>query len=248
MTNAKNELLLPLNLQYFAEGDADAPPTDGAQTIPDAQPPADTKVDSSDTPVETPKTFTQSELDEILAKRIERERKKFADYDEIKTKASEYEAKIEAQRLSELSEVERAQEVAKQFEEEKQSLAAQLEAIKKQAVQERIRNAFTKAAAKADIEYVDDALALADLSKVVVDEDGNVSGVDDVVVALAEAKPFLLKKKTAAEIGATMNVSGTQASAVSAETRLAEAREKARKSGRIEDRIAYDKLKRELSK
>lgn len=246
MTNTKNELLLPLNLQFFAEGDADTPQSDGSQTNPDAQSPANTKVDASDS---APKTLslTQAELDALIDTRLKRERKKYADYDEVKAKADEYAKELEAKRQAELSEVERAQEVAKKYEEEKQTLAAQLEAVKKKAEQERIRNEFTKLAAKADIEYVDDALALADLSKVSVDEDGNVSGVDEVVSALVESKPFLLKKKTQ-EIGQTMNVSGTQSGPISAETRLAEAAEKARKSGTLADKVAYAQLKKELRK
>src|SRR5690606_38740402 len=134
-----NELLLPLDLQYFAD---EQPPVDGAETNPVAEVPAETKVESSETPVETAKTFTQAELDEILTKRIERERKKFADYDEIKTKASEYEAQLEEKRLSELSEVEKAQEQARKFEEQLTSLTAQLEAERTKAQQQAIRNEF----------------------------------------------------------------------------------------------------------
>lgn len=240
-----NKLLLPLNLQYFAE---ETPPADDTQTNQDGQLPADTKVDASDAPT---KTFTQDELNDQIAKRLERERKKFekyADYDDLKAKAAAYEAELEAKRQAELTETERAQELAKKFEEEKQALAAQLEAVRKQAEQERIRNAFNKLAIAADIEYVDDALALADLSQVTVNEDGTIEGVDAVVTQLVESKPFLLRKKTPQAIGQAMNVSGNAAPDKSVEQILAEAAAKAKASGRIEDRIAYDKLKREFGK
>lgn len=244
--NTKFNELLTLDLQFFAEEGAEQ----ASETSQDGQQPAEIKVDASDSATSSAKTLslTQEELDALIAKRLDRVSKKYADYDEVKAKADEYARELESKRQAELSEIERAQEVAKQFEEEKQALATQLETIKTQAKQERIRNAFTKAATKANIEYVEDALVLADLSQVDVDEDGNVVGVDEIVEALAESKPFLLKKKTAQEIGTTMNVSGTLINEVTAETRLTEAREKARKSGRIEDRVAYDKLRRELGK
>ena len=146
----KNAIKFPLSLdlQYFAT-DSDAEQTH--ETNPNEQPPTDAQVDSSDSvKSEKVKTFTQAELDDILAKRIERERKKFADYDDLKAKADEYATELEAKRQAELSETERAQELAKQFEDEKNALTAQLDAVRKQAEQERIRNEFTKVAARAE--------------------------------------------------------------------------------------------------
>lgn len=229
----KSNDLLALNLQYFSE-EPTAEPTEPIEVT---------------TPEEPSKTFTQAELDDILTKRIERERKKFekyADYDEIKTKASEYEAKLEEQRVAELSEKERAEDLAKKFEAERNDLTAQLEAVRKASEQERIRNEFTKVATGAGIAYIDDAIALADLSAVSIDEDGKVVGVDDVVKALVEHKPFLVAKKMQQAIGEATN-GGTQTQDKSAEQLLSEAADKAKKSGRIEDRVAFDKLKRQLA-
>lgn len=42
------------------------------------------------------KTFTQAELDAIVGERLKRERSKFADYDELKGKAAQYDAAQEA--------------------------------------------------------------------------------------------------------------------------------------------------------
>lgn len=238
-------LLLPLDLQYFAD---EQPPVDGAETNPVAEVPAETKVESSEAPVEPAKTFTQAELDEILTKRIERERKKFADYDEIKTKASEYEAQIEAQRLSELSEVEKAQEQARKFEEQLTSLTAQLEAERTKAQQQAIKNEFIKVASGANIIDIDAAIALSDLSAVAIGDDGAVVGVDDVIKTLVENKPYLVAKKTTQPIGSATNSGTSKYVDKSADQLLAEAAQKARKSGRVEDRVAFDKLKRELGK
>src|SRR5699024_11170633 len=64
------------------------------------------------------RTFTQAELDEIIAKRIERERNKYADYEEIRKKVDQYEKEAEERRLAEMSEKEKAEELAKKYEEE----------------------------------------------------------------------------------------------------------------------------------
>lgn len=237
-------LLLPLDLQYFAD---EQPPVDGAETNPVAEVPAETKVESSEAPVETAKTFTQAELDEILTKRIERERKKFADYDEIKTKASEYEAQLEEKRLSELSEVEKAQEQARKFEEQLTSLTAQLEAERTKAQQQAIKNEFIKVASGANIIDIDAAIALSDLSAVAIGDDGAVVGVDDVIKTLVENKPYLVAKKTTHPIGSATNVSGGT-SDKSSDLLLEEARAKALKSGTLADKVAYAQLKKQLGK
>lgn len=236
--------LLTLNLQYFAEGGEQ----EASETNPDVQSPAETQVDSSDTTVETTKTYTQAQIDEMITKRVDRERKKFADYDELKAKADEYAAELEAKRQAELTETERAQELAKQFEEEKNALTKQLEDLRKQSEQERIRNEFTKVASSANIEYIDDAIALADLSAVSIDEDGKVVGMDDVVKALVENKPFLVAKKQKQPIGTATNSGGQQYHDKPAEQLLLDAMLKARRSGKEEDQLAYVALKRELGK
>lgn len=231
------DLLLPLNLQYFAE-------SEGAETTPAGQEPVKENLADAEGAMKAEKTFTQAELDEIIGKKIGKLKSRYADYDEIKTKASEYEAKLEEQRLAELSEKERAEELAKKFEEEKKALEAQLDAIKAQAEQEKIRNEFTKVASSAGITYLDDALALSDLSAVTI-EDGKVVGVDDVVKALVENKPFLVGKAQPKPIGEATNNAQARPDKT-AEQLLAEAAAKAKASGRIEDRIAFDKLKRQL--
>lgn len=198
---------------------------------------------------DTPKTFTQEELDKIVAERIARERKKlekYADYDDLKTKASEYEKQLEEKRLAELSEKERLEEVAKKYEEEKNGLQAELEAIRKQAESERIRTEFIKVATSQNIAYLDDALALADLSAVTIDESGKVVGMDEVVKTLVDNKPFLVAKKQQKQIGDSSN-GNYDRSEKTAEQLLKEAAEKARLSGKPEDKIAYAKLKREIN-
>lgn len=189
--------------------------------------------------------LTQDELDEIIAKRVARERKKFADYDEKSKRLAELEKEAEERRLAEMSEKERAEELAKKFEEEKQTLAKQLEELHEANKQKDIRNEFYRFAQKEGIEYIDDAFRLADLSTVEYGEDG-VKGVEEVVKALVEGKPFLLKRETQEpkQIGAPSNPVKASA-AKTKEQLLEEARKKAR-SGRPEDMAEYSRLKREL--
>jgi hypothetical protein len=209
-------------------------------------------VEQTEQPEETAKTFTQAELDKIVADRIARERKKtekFADYDELKTKASEYEKALEEKRLAELSAQERAEEIAKKFEVERNEYAKQLEDLKSQAQREKVVNAFIKAAPGVNIpsDRIDAALKLADLSAVTVGENG-VEGLEDVMGTLVEQYSFLAEtRKPQKAIGEATNSPKDTADKTS-EQLLREAAEKAKRSQKIEDKIAYAALKAQLSK
>lgn len=197
------------------------------------------------------KTFTQDELDKIVADRIARERKKlekFADYDDLKTKASEYEKAIEAKRLAELTAQERAEEIAKKYETERNELAKQLEEFKTQAQREKVVNAFIKAAPGVNIpsDRIDAALKLADLSAVTVGEDGNIEGIDGLLNTLVEQYAFLAEvKKPQKPIGESTNSPKDTAEKTS-EQLLNDAIAKAKRTQKIEDRMAVAQLKREL--
>lgn len=196
---------------------------------------------------ETPKTFTQEELDKIIADRIARERKKlekYADYDDIRNKLSQFEKEAEERRLAEMTEKERAEELAKKHAEEKDQLARQLEELQNEIRQKAIHNEFIKLAHQHKIAYIDDAYRLADWSNVGVEGD-QVKGVEDVVKALVESKPFLLAQEPQEPrtIGRPSNPS--QATSKTNEQLLAAAREKAR-SGDPQHMAEYSRLKREL--
>ncbi|MFL1672191.1 phage scaffolding protein [Paenibacillus dendritiformis] len=231
MSNETKRFAYPMNLQLFAEG-----------TEPEPTP--------QDPPVEpTPepeKTFTQAELDDIVAKRLERERKKYGDYEDLKSKLTEYEREREEKQRAEMTEIERFKSDLEKEQAAKQSLESELTTLRESVKQERIRNAFITAAQAANIAYIDDAWALTDRSGVSVGDDGNIVGIDAVIASLVETKPFLVsqnptKPKT---IG---DPSGTPPSPQkTSEQMLQEAAEKARASGRLEDQAAYAKLKREL--
>ena len=65
-----------------------------------------------DTVKQEPKTFTQEELDGIVAERIKRERAKYEGFDDLKAKAEEYDKMVEANK----SELQKATEKAAELE------------------------------------------------------------------------------------------------------------------------------------
>ena len=201
---------------------------------------------------DTPKTFTQDELDKIVADRISRERKKlekFADYDDLKTKASEYEKALEEKRLAELSAQERAEELAKKFEAERNDFAKKLEELQSQAQREKVVNAFIKAAPGVNIpaDRIDAALKLADLSAETVGENG-VEGLDAVMSALGETYGFLAEtKKPQKPIGEPSNSPKDTADKTNDQL-LQEAADKVKRTQSMEAKVAYAALKAKLGK
>ncbi|MBR2758926.1 MAG: hypothetical protein IKD52_12845, partial [Exiguobacterium sp.] len=155
MTNETKRFTRTLNLQLFAEG--------GPEPIPQGTP-------EEPTP-ELEKTFTQTELDDIVTKRLERERKKFGDYEELKTKLSEYEKEREEKQRADMTEIERFKADLEKEQAAKQTLETELTTLRESVKQERIRNAFITAAQEANIAYIDDAWALADKSVISVGDD-----------------------------------------------------------------------------
>ena len=189
-------------------------------------------------------SITQEELNEIIAKRIERERKKYADYDELKARVGEQERAAEQAKREKMTEVERLQADLAEKEAELTRNREQAEQARKDAEELRIRTEFETKAREAGIEYVADAYALgvkgSDEIKV---EDGKVIGIDDVIERIVTDKPYLLTK--AKPIGQPMSQT-TELPKTGKADMLEKARKKAQATGRAEDRVAYAQLKREL--
>lgn len=191
--------LLRLNLQFFAD-DNGGDNNNGSE--PDI--PNDNKNDDSQPKV---KTFTQDEVNELIMKRLERERKKYADYDDLKAQLEELRKVDEERKRAEMTEIERYKADLEKALNERQTFEQELAKLRESVKQERIKNAFITAATSANIAYIDDAFRLADLSAVTIDEDGNVVGIEDAIKALVEHKPFLLAqaKKEPKPIGEPTN-------------------------------------------
>lgn len=186
---------------------------------------------------EQTKTFTQAEIDAIVQARIARERDKYKDYEDLKAKAEAYEEEKRQREEAEMTEAEKARKEAER-------LKAELESLRKQQEQNAIDSAIEEALRKENVKYIDQAKRLADLSSVKY-EDGKVIGVEEVVKNLLAESPFLKVEKQR-EIGEPSNTNPVKPDK-SAEELLEAAAQKARMSGRMEDKLAYVELKRKLS-
>lgn len=108
----------------------------------------------------------------------------------------------------------------------------------------RFEQKFREIASFSNIEYVDDALKLADVSNVYFEND-ELHGVEEVVKDLTENKPFLLKKKPTvigrpASRGYDDDDRGDMAI-------LADYEAKAKRSGKMSDRVVYAQMKRKIN-
>lgn len=192
------------------------------------------------------KALTGEEVNQIVQKRVNETKEKYADYDDIKAKLAEYEQSEQERKRSEQSELDNAKEDLGTKDEELTNAKQELEQLREKVKRDQINQAFEKRAKEAGIAYVEDAQALADMSKIEVTDEG-VTGVDDVIKNLVDSKPFLVKQEEGQrQIGERNNGGQTNKRDESSEEMLKQAAEKARKSGRLEDKIAYVNLKEEL--
>lgn len=217
---------------------------------PDTQAPVEsTQVPQAGEPAETPappKTFTQEELDGILKDRLDRERKKYADYDDKAAKLAELEKAEEERRLASLGEVERAQEEIAKKAQEAEELRQRLAAIEGEREEERKLAAFKSLASSAEYglsaDRIEAAIKLADMSQLQKTDAGY--DANDVMKTLVDKYPFLTAQAAAQPIGKPL----AQSTEVKQDkkTLLQQLADKARLTGRREDHAAYAKAKREL--
>lgn len=107
----------------------------------------------------------------------------------------------------------------------------------------RFEQKFRELAVSSNIEHVDDALKLADLSSVYFEND-EVRGVDEVIASLVESKPFLLKREQ-------MTI-GRPAGRGYDDDRgdmalLADYAAKAKRTSKMSDRVRYAQMKRKIN-
>jgi hypothetical protein len=228
-----------LNLQFFAEDPPRDPPADPPPNDPPADPP----------PNDPPKKIelTQEEFDAKIAERLARERKKYADYDEVKTKLTEHEKAEEERKKAEMSAQERLEaekaEAEKKAQEAEEKASQALSKANERIIKSEFRLLAKELGVRSDA--LDDALVLSDLSAVDVDEDGNIKGVKEAVEALKESKSYLFGNDDYADASPGAGTPKRD-SVENMKKKIEEAAEKARKSGRMEDKVAYAQLKKEL--
>lgn len=125
------------------------------------------------------KTFTQEQIDAIIAARLADERKKFADYDELKQKAQALE---DAQK----TEAQKAADRLKELEATNQRLASERQEL-------ATRTAIIAAASGIGLD-ADAAVKLVDAKALQFDDNGNATNAADLVKAVAERYPGLVRK------------------------------------------------------
>jgi hypothetical protein len=190
----------------------------------------------------------QSKVDEIVKKRLERERKKYADYDELKAKLAEFEKAEEERKKAEMSELERLQSELAELQKKAQEAEELKNKTLESANQRLIKAEFKLIAKELGVrkEALDDAFVLADLSGVEVDEDGNVQGVKEALESLKKSKAYLFGGQNYADPTPGQHETKREDTKEQAKRKLQELAEKAKRSGKIEDKIAYVQLKKEL--
>lgn len=126
-------------------------------------------------------TFTQADVDRIVANRLSRARKEFADYDDLKAKA----AKLDEVEAAKKSDLERERERAAAAEKERDEAMSRAQ---KTLVRSEIA---VHAAAAGAVDVADVVALLTGSGDVTVGKDGEVEGAKEAVKAMKKAKPHL---------------------------------------------------------
>jgi hypothetical protein len=124
-------------------------------------------------------TFTQADVDRIVRERLARQKSQFADYEDLKTKATEYDKIAEAQK----SELDKAQERAAKAEREAAEATERAQRV--------LTESSIVAAAAGKLADPSDAVALIDRSAIEYGENGAPTNVAALIDALVETKPHL---------------------------------------------------------
>ncbi len=168
------------------------PPADGQQGNPPADAPKDgAPAAQAGAPApnpEAPRTFTQEDVDRIIAERLRRATP--PDYDDLKAKAAEYDKAKEAEK----TELEKAQAARERAEAKAKEAEARANAT-------LIRAAImTEAAAQGAVDPDVVIALLAGDASITVEGDA-VKGAKEAVKALLKDKPYLVKAATPGRSG-----------------------------------------------
>lgn len=145
------------------------------------------------TPATAPaeKTFTQADIDRIVAERLKRQKEQYGDYDTLKAAKEELD-QLKAGQLSEQEKLQKRLEKAEAKAAEVEARAAEREQKAQQAL---IESAVLTEATRLGFADPEDAYLLLP-TKPEIGEDGRPVGVAEAVAALAEKKPHLLRQGT----------------------------------------------------
>lgn len=126
---------------------------------------------------------SQAQFDRMVQERIGRERQKYANYEELKTKA----AKLVEFEEANATELEKAQKAAADAQ-------ALLEKTQAEVRETRLQAAIIAEAAKPDRKVVDPeaVVALLDRSSLEISDDGRPTNIAEAMDSLLKTKPFLV--------------------------------------------------------
>lgn len=127
------------------------------------------------------KTFTQSEVDNLIKARMERATKKYSDYQELKQSAVE----LSELKAAQMSELEKAQTEA-------QSSAARVLELETQLRDRTVGSALREAATKHGAVDANAAVKLAEIEVELSDEGTILTDVDSAMSEFLQAHPYLL--------------------------------------------------------
>jgi hypothetical protein len=166
---------------------------------------------------QAPETFDRAYVEELRAEsakyRTERNEARgqlngFADYEDLKEAAEKWQAQEEEQK----GEAEKMQEQITKLQQERDNAT-------ERARLALIRSSFVAEASKAGYKNPEDVYHLADMSGVVIGDDGQVSGVDKAVEAVGDRLPKAKPAAPSVDGGAGGAAMGTKAPFTEAEIR-----------------------------
>ncbi|MGG1644144.1 hypothetical protein ACIFQM_23280 [Paenibacillus sp. NRS-1782] len=130
------------------------------------------------------------------------------------------------------------------WEDERAELTQRLESLTSELHSQRVSNAFYRKARAAGVDDPDALAGIVNLSAVTFDDAGQAQGIDEILTAFTSAA----KPKEPRTIGGPFAPNYGERAEKTSEQRLATAAEKARRTGRPEDMVAYMDIKRKLQK
>lgn len=244
MTVKSKGNLLPLHLQFFAEDQTDVDNKDADKT--------DDK--TADDNKSIPYDRFKAKVDEVNTIKSTLNELGFDDLDKLKSfteTANNLITKNKEREREEMTEMDRLKSDLEKAKETITTLSGEKELLTGQIKQSTLTSQFKQAIAKNGVpdQYHTAALKLADLDSLALEEDGSVKGLDEAVKTLLSEHTFLQNEKQNEpdSIGGSSNPKPDGDDKKTAKKILNEYAERARKSGRTEDMVAYMKKKRELA-
>lgn len=134
----------------------------------------------------TGKTFTQEQVNDLIAREKGNLQRRYGDYDDLKTKAAEFDKLADAQK----TDLQKATDRAAELERQNADLTRQVQ-------ESKVTAAIASAAGAKGIVDADAASKLLDWAAIQYDQDGRPSNLDALLDDLVKARPYLAGQTSA---------------------------------------------------